>query len=62
MLVAALVHAVFNTVSGKAFTPTFVPESVAAWLPLAACAALAVIVAAATRGRLAYPPDAAADG
>ena len=60
--IAALVHAVFNTVSGATFTPAFVPRSVAAWLPLAAVAALAVLAATATRGRLAYPPDDAAVG
>lgn len=60
--VAALVHAVFNTVSGATFTPAFVPVSIAAWLPLAAVAALAVLATAATRGRLAYPSDDAAAG
>jgi membrane protease YdiL (CAAX protease family) len=54
VLLAALLHAVFNSVSGSKLTPAFVPTSVAIWLPLAAVAALAILAVIVTRGRLAY--------
>ncbi len=56
ILIAALLHAVFNTMSGAKLTPLFLPGSVALWLPLAAVLALALLAAVATRGRLAYLP------
>ena len=54
--IAALMHAVFNTVSSAKLATEFVPRSAAMWLPLAAVAVLAVLAAVATRGRLAHTP------
>lgn len=54
ILLAALLHASFNTTSGPGLTPALVPASAAMWLPLAAVAALAALAVVATRGRLGY--------
>lgn len=56
VLIAALVHAAFNTVSSARLSTAFLPESAAMWLPLAAVAALALLAVIVTRGRLAFSP------
>jgi membrane protease YdiL (CAAX protease family) len=56
ILLAATLHAAFNTLSGPGVTPAFVPGSAAMWLPLAAVAVLAALAVVVTKGRLAYLP------
>ena len=56
VLLAAVLHASFNTASGPTFLPRFVPERAAALLPLAAVVVLALLAAVATKGRLAQGP------
>ena len=62
ILIVALLHAVFNTVSNSELASEFVPESATMWLPLAAVAVLALVVTAFTRGKLAYEPKPGAIG
>jgi uncharacterized protein len=61
VLVVALFHCSFNTVSGSEHTMRFVRELIAAPVSiatsLAIVAVVAVMVALLTRGRLAYEPD-----
>lgn len=57
ILIAALLHAVFNTVDDAKLTGQLVPESAVMWIPLAAVALLAVLVTLLSRGQLAYEPE-----
>jgi membrane protease YdiL (CAAX protease family) len=54
VLLAALLHAVFNTVSSTRFAAEFGLGPAGMWLPLAAVAILALLAVVATRGRLGY--------
>jgi membrane protease YdiL (CAAX protease family) len=57
VIVVALFHGAFNATNGAKFTPQFVPGDLL-WV-YAVYAALALIVIALTRGRLAYGADTA---
>jgi hypothetical protein len=60
VLIVALFHSSFNTVSGSEFTMGFIRELIAApvsiLISLAIVATVAVLVTVLTRGRLAYEP------
>jgi CAAX protease family protein len=60
VLVVALFHSSFNSVSGSEFTMSFIRELIAApvsiAISLAIVAVVAVLIAVSTRGRLAYEP------
>ncbi len=60
MLIVALFHSAFNATSGSEnITPILVPGTAASLIPIAAVAVLAVVLAAVTRGHLAYEPERA---
>ncbi len=57
VLIVALFHSAFNATSGSEnITPILIPGSAASLIPIAAVAVIAVVLAAVTRGRLAYEP------
>jgi uncharacterized protein len=58
VLIVALFHSAFNATSGSEnITPILIPGTAASLIPIAAVAVIAVLVAAFTRGRLAYEPE-----
>jgi uncharacterized protein len=64
VLIVALFHSSFNTLSGSEYTMGFIRELIAAPISilgaLAIVAVVAVLVAVLTRGRLAYEPGSGA--
>ncbi len=61
VLLAALLHASFNTASGSEFLGRLGAGPVASLLPLAVVAVLGLVVAVATKGRLGYDPGRTAE-
>lgn len=62
LLIVGLFHSAFNMSSGQQITPVFIPGPTVLWLNLfvvAVTAALAVLITAFTKGRLAYKPASA---
>jgi membrane protease YdiL (CAAX protease family) len=60
VLIVALFHSAFNATSGSEnVTPILIPGTAASLIPIAAVAVIAVVLAAVTRGRLAYEPERA---
>src|SRR5918998_3804835 len=60
VLIVALFHSAFNATSGSEnITPILVPGTAASLIPIAAVAVIAVVLAAVTRGHLAYEPERA---
>jgi uncharacterized protein len=58
VLIVALFHSAFNATSGSEnITPILIPGTAASLIPIAAVAVIAVVLAAVTRGRLAYEPQ-----
>jgi CAAX protease family protein len=58
VLIVALFHSAFNATSGSEnITPILIPGTAASLIPIAAVAVIAVVLAAVTRGRLAYEPE-----
>ena len=59
VLLVALFHSAFNMTNGQKITPDLLglPEGLAALLPLAAVAVIAVLLVVFTRGRLARKPE-----
>jgi len=62
VLIVGLFHSAFNMTNGQKITPELfhLPESLAALIPLAAVAVIAVLLVVFTRGRLAYEPGRSA--
>jgi membrane protease YdiL (CAAX protease family) len=58
VLIVGLFHSAFNMTNGQKITPELfhLPESLAALIPLAPVALIAVLLVVFTRGRLAYEP------
>jgi hypothetical protein len=59
VLIVALFHSAYNMTNGQKITPELfhLPEGLAALIPLAAVAVIAVLLAVITRGRLAYKAE-----
>ena len=58
VLIVALFHSAFNATSGSEnITPILIPGTASSLIPIAAVALIAVVLAAVTRGRLAYEPQ-----
>jgi len=58
VLIVALFHSAFNATSGSEnITPILIPGTAASLISIAAVALIAVVLAAVTRGRLAYEPQ-----
>ena len=56
LLIVALFHSAFNMSTGQKITPEFIPGPEASSLPTLAVVVVAVLIAAFTKGRLAYKP------